>query len=65
MKFLKFIFGDCGQNLKMLIMMLPACLLGYWIFPTAPVSYLDFIVVVLLVSIWGDILDIKNKLNVK
>jgi hypothetical protein len=50
---------------RMLFIMLPAILLGWWLFPVGAMTYFQWIVICLLVSIWDDIQDIRDKLGIK
>jgi len=49
----------------MLFISLPAVLLGWWLLPVTSLTYFKFIVIVLLVSIWHEVLEVKDKLTKK
>jgi hypothetical protein len=48
---------------RVLFLMLPAILLGWLLFPMVMVTYTDWIVVSMLVFIWTDIMDIRDRLE--
>ena len=63
-KFLLFFFPS-KNAWRMLFMMLPVILIGWWLFPVVPITYIQFLVVNLLVAIWFDIMEIRDKLDIK
>lgn len=46
---------------KMLALIVPATLVGWLIFPVGTITYWDFIVGVLLINIWDDVMRIQDK----
>jgi len=60
-KFLLFFFPP-KNAWRMLFIMLPFVLLGWWILPVGTMTYFQWLVVNLLVAIWFDIMEIRDKL---
>lgn len=50
---------------RMLFIMVPAVLFGWWVFPVTTLTYFNWIVICLLVAIWDDVQDIRDKLGIK
>lgn len=51
------------RGIRMVAIMLPAILIGWWLFPITTITYFNWIVVCLLVFIWDDVMEIKDKLK--
>ena len=62
-KLLKFLI-PAQEWRRLFLLMLPAMLLGWLLFPIPIITYVDFIIVAVLIGIWIDIMEIRNKLNV-
>jgi len=61
-RFLKFLMPEKNWW-RLVFLMLPAILLGWLLFPMVMVTYTDWIVVSMLVFIWTDIMDIRDRLE--
>lgn len=49
----------------MLRLVLPAVLFGWIFLPTGTITYVSFITLYILIMIWSDVMEIRDKLRIK
>jgi hypothetical protein len=64
-KFIVKWFLPSRNGWKMLGIMIPFMIIGWALFPAAPITYYQWIIGSILIMIWFDIMEIKNRLNIK
>lgn len=58
-------FWPTKNHWYILITMLPAVFIGLWLLPIGTITYMDFIVLVMVINIWYDVMKLQDKLDSK
>lgn len=51
--------------IRMLCLMLPGIIFAWLFFPLVTVDYATFLMIYVLIMIWGDVIDIRTKLEIR
>lgn len=59
------LFFPSKSGWRMLRLVLPAVLFGWIFLPTGTTTYVSFITLYILIMIWSDVMEIRDKLGIK